>query len=205
MPGCFTPEPSSICSSTSQSPSVSCSLHSTSLMVPSWSPFLLYHAGPHGRTCKPLPLHHLPFVGTLILQPPPPNQMPTGGQHNKLCSYNWTAKHCWREIPQPWRLLLLQFPIFSPTCLLSHLSLVQSLSHSSQTIFQIFHYHPQALYSTLLASLLVENFVSYSIEKIEAIRIGLSNFSSSTTYNLISIHTHPPFLLPFQEVVSLPL
>lgn len=113
MPGCFTPEPSSICSSTSQSPSVSCSLHSTSLMVSSWSPFLLYHAGPHGRTCKPLPLHHLPFVGTLILQPPPPNQMPTGGQHNKLCSYNWTAKHCWREIPQPWRLLLLQFPISS--------------------------------------------------------------------------------------------
>lgn len=71
-------------------------------------------------------------------------------------------------------------PIFSslcsPTYQFSPLSLVQSLSHFSQGLFQIFPYHPQALYSTLLFSLLVENFASYLTEKIEAIRVDVSNF-----------------------------
>lgn len=40
----------------------------------------------------------------------------------------------------------------SSTCQFSPLSLVQSLSHSSQRLFQTFHYRPKALYSTLLAS-----------------------------------------------------
>lgn len=45
------------------------------------------------------------------------------GQPNTLCSYNWTAKHCWREIPQPWRLLFLQFPISSAPLVLGLLPL----------------------------------------------------------------------------------
>ena len=109
------PTPASLLTLPFQPPSVSWALHSLSLLVPSWSPFLPYWAGPHGWIPKPLPQHHLPFASTPTLQPHTPNQTPTGKQHNATFSA-LTVEH------------------------------------------QTFHYPPPALYSTLLASLLAENW-----------------------------------------------
>ena len=91
--------------------------------------------------------------------------------------------------------------LLSLTCQFSPLSLVQFLSHSSQRLFQTFHYHPQALYSTMLDSLLAESFASYLVEKIEVLRIDLSNFHSPTPHDHLQSHLYPhPSLLSYPSV-----
>ena len=87
------PTPASLLTLPFLPPSVSRALHSPSLLVLSWSPFLPYWAGPHGWIPKPFPQHHPPFASTPTLHPHTPNQTTNGKQHNATFSAlnSWTA------------------------------------------------------------------------------------------------------------------
>ena len=98
------PTPASLLTLPFLPPSVSRALHSPSLLVLSWSPFLSYWAGPHGWIPKTLPQHHPPFASTPTLHPHTPNKTTNGKQHNATFSAlnSWTAN---LSLPSPSPLL----------------------------------------------------------------------------------------------------